>query len=212
LSGDGIGSLPIHEFLERLASDSPTPGGGAVAALAGSAGAALIGMVANLTVDKQGYESAWGRMRELRGAADAARAEMLALADRDAMAFDAVMDAFRMPKGTDAEKAARAEAIQMAFTGAAAVPMQIADRAAALLPAARDAVELGNANAASDGVSAAHVLLAAVECAAANVEINASSLKDEAKRDELRAAADALRRNARAALEGAVRAFDSRIG
>jgi formiminotetrahydrofolate cyclodeaminase len=211
-NADGIASQPIREFLERLASDSPTPGGGAVAALAAAAGAALIAMVANLTVDKQSYEAAWEQMRELRGAADAARAELLALADRDAMAFDAVMDAFRMPKATEAEKSVRAEAIQMAFAGAAAVPMQIAGRAAALLPGARDAVELGNANAASDGVSAAHVLFAAVECAAANVEINASSLKDEAKRDELRAAIDVVRSDAREDLDDAVRAFGSKMG
>jgi formiminotetrahydrofolate cyclodeaminase len=207
----GIGTHRIEEFLERLASKSPTPGGGTVAALAGASGAALIAMVANLTIDKQGYEAAWERMRELRASADAARGELLELADRDAMAFDAVMQAFRMPKGTDAEKAARVEAIQMAFTGAAAVPMMIEQRAADLIGSARDAVELGNENAASDGASAAYMLFAAVECAAANVAINAAALKDQGRKEELRSHAASLRDRAREAVAGAVGAFDAKV-
>jgi methenyltetrahydrofolate cyclohydrolase len=206
-----IGTHRIEEFLERLASDSPTPGGGTVAALAGASGAALIAMVANLTIDKHGYEAAWERMRELRVAADAARGELLELADRDAMAFDAVMQAFRMPKSTDTEKAARAEAIQMAFTGAAAIPMMIEQRAADLIGPAREAVELGNENAASDGVSAAHMLFAAVQSAAANVAINAAALKDEGRKAELRSGAASLRDRAREAVDGAVAAFDAKV-
>jgi methenyltetrahydrofolate cyclohydrolase len=208
----GIGEQRIDEFLDRLASDSPTPGGGAVAALAAAGGAALIAMVANLTVDKQRYEGAWGRMREIAAAVHAARAELLTLADRDAMAFDAVMDAFKMPKGTDAEKAARAEAIQMAFAGAAAVPMQIAERAGAILELTRETIDLGNENAASDAVSAAYMLSAAVESAAANVEINAVALKDETRRGELREAASHARGRAREAREAAARAFAEKMG
>lgn len=214
MSGDGAGirSRPIQEFLDLLASDSPTPGGGAVAALAAASGAALVAMVANLTIDKKGYEAAWGRMREILGTVDGARAELLDLADRDAAAFDAVMSAFRMPKGTDAEKAARAEAIQTAFAGAAAVPMRIAERSAALIDLAREAIELGNENAASDGVSAAHMLFAAVECAAANVEINAASLRDEGRRDELRSDVAGVRARASRDRETAASAFGARIG
>ncbi len=208
---DGIGSQRIDEFLERLASDSPTPGGGAVAALAGAAGAALIAMVANLTIGKQGYEDASARMTEILATVDGARAELLDLADRDAMSFDAVMEAFRMPKGTDAERAARAEAIQMAFTGAASVPMMIEQRAADLLEPARTAVEVGNESAASDGLSAAHMLFAAVECAAANVAINAAALKDEAKKAELRSQAASLRDRARRRVAAASAAFDARV-
>ncbi len=201
----------IEAFLDRLGSDRPTPGGGAVAALAGACGAALIAMVAHLTIDKQGYEPAWDRMREILAIADEARGELLALADRDAAAFDAVIRAFRMPKGTDGEKAARSQAIQMAFAGAAAVPMEIAERSAALLPLARESTELGNENAASDAVSAAHILLAAVECAGANVEINAASLKDEQRKVELLGTADGLRRAARADAGAAAAAFAARM-
>jgi formiminotetrahydrofolate cyclodeaminase len=201
----------IDRFLDELASDSPTPGGGAVAALAAASGAALISMVANLTIGKQGYEDASARMDAILALADSARGDLLELADRDAMAFDAVMQAFRMPKGTDAERAARAEAIQMAFTGAASVPMMIEQRAADLIDPAREAVEIGNENAASDGLSAAHMLFAAVECAAANVSINAAALKDESTKAELRSQAASLRDRARAGVEAAVAAFDERV-
>jgi formiminotetrahydrofolate cyclodeaminase len=209
---EGIGTQGIDDFLGRLASDDPTPGGGAVAALAAASGAALIAMVANLTIGKKGYEDASTRMGAILAEADAARPELLGLADRDAMSFDAVMQAFRMPKETDAEKAARAEAIQMAFTGAAAVPMMIEEKAAALMPLAREAVELGNENAASDAVSAAHMLYAAVACAAANVDINAAALKDEARKSELRSHAASIRDRARADVDAAVEAFDAKMG
>lgn len=207
----GIGEQRIDEFLDRLASDSPTPGGGAVAALAAASGAGLISMVANLTIGKEGYEDASARMAEILRTAEESRGELLELADRDAMAFDAVMQAFRMPKGTDAEKAVRSEAIQMAFAGAAAVPMMIGQRAAGLIGPAREAVELGNVNAASDGLSAAYVLYAAVECAAANVAINAAALKDDAQKSELRSHASALREGARSGVEAAAAAFDTRV-
>lgn len=209
---DGIGTQRIDEFLDRLASDDPTPGGGAVAALAAASGAALIAMVANLTIGKKGYEDASVRMGAILAEAEAARPELLALADRDAMSFDAVMQAFRMPKESEVEKAARGEAIQMAFAGAAAVPMMIEDRAAALIPLAREAVERGNENAASDGVSAAHMLFAAVACAAANVDINAAALKDETRKSELRSHAATTRDRARADVDAAVAAFDAKIG
>jgi formiminotetrahydrofolate cyclodeaminase len=209
---EGIRGDRIDEFLERLASDSPTPGGGAAAAVAGASGAALIAMVATLTIDKPGYEAAWERMREILPIVDAGRAELLDLADRDAAAFDAVMAAFRMPKATDEEKAARAEEIQMAFAGAATVPMQIANRAAEMIDVAREAIEVGNDNAASDGLSAAYLLFAAVECAAANVLINAASLKDESRKAELVAAVERVRKTARGDVDAAAGAFSNKVG
>lgn len=202
----------IEEFLDRLASDSPTPGGGAAAGVAGASGAALIAMVASLTIDKQGYESAWDRMREVLPVVEAGRAELLDLADRDAAAFDAVMAAFRMPKDSDDDKAARRDAIQLAFEDAASVPLQVAERAAEMVDLGREAIEIGNENAASDGLSAAYLLFAAVECAAANVLINAASLKDEAKRAELLAAVERVRVIARRDVDAAASAFSAKVG
>jgi formiminotetrahydrofolate cyclodeaminase len=209
---DGIRDRRIAEFLETLGSDSPTPGGGAAAAVTGASGAALIAMVANLTIDKAGYEEAWDRMREILPVVGAGRDELLELADRDAAAFDEVMAAFRMPKETDDEKAARRRAIQLAFEGAASVPLRVAERAAQMIDLGREAVTLGNDNAASDGLSAAYLLYAAVECAAANVLINAASLKDEDRKRELLSAVGRVRETARRDVDAAARAFSAKVG
>jgi formiminotetrahydrofolate cyclodeaminase len=206
-----IGEQTIDRFLATLASDSPTPGGGAVAALAGAAGAALIEMVCNLTIDKKNYEDAWDRMRELRGQAERARSELVALADRDATAFDGVMEAFKMPKDTDGQRAVRATAIQGSYLAAAKVPLEIAKASASLMPLALETVERGNVNAASDGVSAAQMLFAGTECAIYNVQINAAALKDEAAAAALRDEVAALQSKAEELLAAANAAFAARL-
>ncbi|MFB3737706.1 MAG: glutamate formimidoyltransferase [Candidatus Velamenicoccus archaeovorus] len=209
--GGRIGAQRIEDFLEVLGSDSATPGGGAVAAVCGAAGAALIAMVGRLTVDKDGYEDAWEPMRQAVATADEARAAFLELADRDAHAFDAVMIAFKLPKDTDEQKASRAAAIQRGFLGAALVPLEIARRAVGLMPLAVQAVRIGNVNAASDGASAAETLFAAARCGIYNVEINVGSLKDAAKVDELRQEVAELRDLARTHLDEAAEAFAERM-
>jgi glutamate formiminotransferase/formiminotetrahydrofolate cyclodeaminase len=212
VNGEGVGTQTIEAFLERLASDAPTPGGGAVAALCGAAGAALVAMVCRLTIGRMGYEEADADMRKLLEDAEAARRVLLELADRDASAFDEVMVAFRMPKEDDRQRAERGAAIQRAYEGAARVPLDVARRAVALMEGARLSTELGNVNAASDGLSAAHVLHAAAHCALANVAINASGLKDEIVAVERRREADGLGARADGLLSLARAAFASRIG
>jgi formiminotetrahydrofolate cyclodeaminase len=206
-----IGEQTIDRFLATLASDSPTPGGGAVAALAGAAGAALIEMVCNLTIDKKGYEDASGRMRELRGQAERARSELVTLADRDATAFDGVMEAFRMPKDSEEQRTVRTAAIQLGYLAAAQVPLEIARASASLMPLALETVEAGNVNAASDGVSAAQMLFAGTECAIYNVQINAAALKDEAAAAALLDEVAALRGKAEELLAAANVAFAARL-
>jgi methenyltetrahydrofolate cyclohydrolase len=202
----------VEAFLGKLASDSPTPGGGAVAALAGASGAALIEMVANLTIDKKNYEDAWDRMREVRAEAERGRHALLSLADRDAASFDDVMKAFRMPKDTDEQKAVRAEAIQRAYRGAAEVPLEIARTSVALIPLAVEAVERGNVNATSDGISAALMLFAASGCGIANVRINAAALKDQAEAGRLEEEAASLGSAAEERVAAANAAFVVRLG
>jgi formiminotetrahydrofolate cyclodeaminase len=183
-----------------------------VAALCGAAGAALVSMVCNLTIDKKGYEEAQDMVREILPEVEAARAAFLRLADRDASAFDGVMEAFRMPKDTDAEKAARSQAIQRGYESAAETPLEIARLAAGLIGHARVVTEMGNVNAASDGACAAQSLFAAVWSATHNVAINAAALKDPAKALALREEVSRLRREAATALEAANAAFDARVG
>jgi methenyltetrahydrofolate cyclohydrolase len=193
VTDERLASLTLEGFLEVLASDAPTPGGGAAGAVSAATGAALIAMVGRLTVGKPGFEDVDERMRALIERADAARAAFLELADRDAHAFDGVMTAFQMPKSTDDEKAARSAAIQTGYADAASVPLEIARAAVDLMELAEDATSSGNPQAASDGVSGAAHLYCAALCAIANVEINAASLKDEARRAVLLDQVAALR-------------------
>ncbi|MFM8999112.1 MAG: cyclodeaminase/cyclohydrolase family protein, partial [Actinomycetota bacterium] len=121
-----------------------------------------------------------------------ARGEFLEAADRDGAAFDRVMAAFRLPRTTDGERAARTAAIQDAYAGAAAVPLEVAALATDLLATAATSIAEGNRNAASDGLSAAELLAAAARSAAANVAINARSLRDRDRAASLDAAVAGL--------------------
>jgi formiminotetrahydrofolate cyclodeaminase len=202
-----IGERTVAGFLEVLASDSPTPGGGAAGGVAGATGAALVGMVARLTAGKKGYEEVHDRMRTLAEQADEVRAEFLDLADRDAHAFDAVMAAFTMPKETDEQKAARSAAIQRGYEHAASVPLECLRKAVEALPMAIEATANGNEQATSDGLSAAASLFCAVLCSAANVQINAVALKDEGTRNSMLDEVASLRSRAEQSLREAQTAF-----
>jgi formiminotetrahydrofolate cyclodeaminase len=211
VTDERLGDLTVARFLERLGSNAPTPGGGAAGAIAGATGAALIAMVGRLTVDKKGFEDVAVRMRALVDRADAARAEFLVLADRDAHAFDGVMAAFAMPKDTVVEQAARSASIQAGYAQAASVPLEIARTAVGLMEFSEDATAAGNPQAASDGLSAAAHLHAAALCAIANVEINAASLKDEGTRDLLLGEVAALREGAERSIRESGTAFARRL-
>ncbi|HEX7246976.1 MAG TPA: cyclodeaminase/cyclohydrolase family protein [Actinomycetota bacterium] len=211
MSDARFGTMTVEGFLEAMGSADPTPGGGAAAAIAGATGASLIAMVGRLTLGKPGFADLEERMRALVERADEARTDFLDLADRDAEAFEQVMSAFRMPKGSDVEKASRAQAIQLGLEHAAGAPLEIARRAVDLMELAEDATALGNPNAASDGMTAAGLLLAAVIGARANVEINASSLKDESRRDALLDEVAGIRERAGELLEQCRTAFGLRL-
>jgi formiminotetrahydrofolate cyclodeaminase len=211
VTDERLASMSVEGFLEVLGSDAPTPGGGAAGAIAGATGAALIAMVGRLTVGKKGFEDLEDRMRALVESADAARSAFLDLADRDAHAFDGVMVAFKMPKETDEEKAARSAAIQAGYEQAASVPMEIARAAVDLMELAEDATAMGNPQAASDGVSGAAHLYSAALCAIANVEINAASLKDAGRRTVLLDEVAALRGRAEQSIREARTAFQLRL-
>jgi formiminotetrahydrofolate cyclodeaminase len=211
MSDEGFGAMSMDGFLESMGSGDPTPGGGAAAAIAAATGAALIAMVGRLTLGKPEFQDLEERMRALVERADEARAEFLAMGDRDAEAFEEVMTAYRMPKDSDVEKASRTQAIQLGLEHAAGVPLEIARRAVDLMELAEDATALGNPNAASDGMTAAGMLVAAVIGARANVEINASSLKDETRRQALLDEVAGIRERAEELLEQCRTAFGLRL-
>jgi glutamate formiminotransferase / formiminotetrahydrofolate cyclodeaminase len=207
----GIGGQTIGGFLGRLSSSDPTPGGGSAAAVAGAAGAALVAMVARLTIGRKGYEGLDDRMAQMVPQAESARDELMALADEDAEAFDDVMASFKLPKGSDEERAARTAAIQAAMMGAANVPLAVTRLAVDTLELAREVTETGNVNAVSDGAAAAQLLAASTWAALANVEINLASIKDEEYVETTRFEVDRLRARAGEARGAAEAAFTARL-
>lgn len=177
--------LTIEEFAELTASDAPAPGGGSVAAAAGSLAAALAEMVANLTIGKEKYAEAENEMRELAEKGQAIREKLIADIQRDSSSFNLYMAALRMPKDTEEEKAARREAMQRGLKEAAVVPLSVAETAAEIFPLAEAAVARGNANAVTDGLVSAMMARTAVLSALLNVKINLNSIKDEAFRADM---------------------------
>jgi glutamate formiminotransferase/formiminotetrahydrofolate cyclodeaminase len=171
-------SMPIERFADEVSTNSPAPGGGSVAALAGSLGAALAAMVANLTVGKAGYESAWQSSSSLAERAQELKSALLRAVDDDTKAFDDVLAAMRLPKATDADKTARAAAIASAYQKATAVPLETARLCLQALELAREAALTGNRNSASDAGVGALLAKAGLDGAFLNVRINLPSVAD----------------------------------
>ena len=168
--------LSLDGFLAELASDAPTPGGGTAAAVAGAMGAALAEMVSALTLSKEKYAASHEAVRPIAEAARSTRADLLALAAEDSVAYEDVMAARRLPKETEEQKAERSRRLTAANRRATEVPMRTARAAARLLAALPELVEKGNPNAASDVGAAALLLEAAVEGGLLNVGINLSGI------------------------------------
>ena len=168
----------VSKFLDELASNSPAPGGGSVAALAGSLGAALTSMVSNLTIGKKKYVEVDGEMKSVLKRSEELRRMFTSLIDRDTEAFNKVMEAFGLPKDTEDQKALRSAAIQGATKEAALVPLSVMQHVIDALALAKVVAEKGNANSVSDSGVSALMLHAAAEGAALNVQINLGSITD----------------------------------
>ena len=180
LSPKRLSDLTIDEFLAAVAADTPAPGGGSVAALAGALGAALAAMVAGLTVGRERYAAHDAEMRSLLAQASALRQELVALMDADTAAYTAVMAAYKLPKDTEPQRAERAATIQAALRGAAETPLAAAAACADVLRLTVQAAAHGNRNAASDAAVSALMAHAGLRGAARNVLINLKSIDDEA--------------------------------
>lgn len=167
------------EFLDAVAANTPTPGGGSAAALAGALAAALATMVAGLTVGKKKYAGVQGEMQALLEQGEALRARLSAAITQDSQAFEQVMAAYRLPRQSGEEKAARQDAIAEATRQAALVPLGVAHDALAVMKLAVQAAAQGNPSAITDAGSAALMAQAAIGAAALNVQINAQALSDQ---------------------------------
>ncbi|MDR1966356.1 MAG: cyclodeaminase/cyclohydrolase family protein [Synergistaceae bacterium] len=170
----------VKKFLDDLASDSPAPGGGSVAALGGALGAGLVSMVSRLTVGREKYRGNWEAMEAILSESEPLREKLAFLMDEDTKSFNALMAALKLPKESEAEKSARREAIEDASKASTEVPLATLEACAGIAKLASNAARLGNPNAASDAGSAALLAEAAGKAAAYNVRINLPGIKDAA--------------------------------
>ena len=176
----GFAEMSVAQLLEALASPTPTPGGGTAAAIAGAMGTSVLVMVAGLAKSKNNTDEEKATLAKTRAVLVPLTARLTQLADADAQAFDRVMAAYRLPKTSDDEKAARTRAIQAALQGATSVPLDTLRACAEALRHAPVVAEHGNASAASDASVAVGLLRAAAAGAHANVQTNLEGIKDEA--------------------------------
>jgi formiminotetrahydrofolate cyclodeaminase len=170
----------IEKFLDDLASGRPTPGGGSAAAIMGAMGAALVSMVCNVTIGKKGYEGVEAEMQAVRDASERVRRRLTAMVAEDVAAFDSMMAAYKLPKGTGDEIARRAAAIQAGLRRATEVPLDCARVCAEVIALSRRASEHGYLNVISDGGVGVLAGFTGLRSAALNVYINAPALKDRA--------------------------------
>ena len=175
-----LAELTLQQFIDKVISNDPVPGGGSVSALNGALAASLSAMVANHTVGRKKYVEVNDLMQELAARLETAARRLLADVDRDSEAYDRVFSAFKLPKDTDEQKAVRSEAIQRETKYAAQVPMEVARAVHEILPHIATVAQRGNSNAVTDACVAMMCARTAVLGALLNVKINLSSIKDEA--------------------------------
>jgi glutamate formiminotransferase/formiminotetrahydrofolate cyclodeaminase len=205
------GGESLTGFVASVAAATPAPGGGSVSALVGALGAALAQMVAGLTIGRKKYAAVDADMKELALKAAALGNELSALIVKDGEAYGVVMNAYKLPKDTDEQLAARTKAIDDALIGAAEVPLETARACAAVAALAKAAAEKGNTNAASDAGVAALLAQAACRGAVYNVRINVSSLTDKSRGEALSRQSQEVLASAARDAEGAIAVVEQHI-
>ncbi|WP_400765292.1 methenyltetrahydrofolate cyclohydrolase [Methylosinus sporium] len=202
----------IGKFLDDLASERPTPGGGGAAAVMGAIGAALVSMVANLTIGKKNYEAVEEDLKAARAEAERVRAELTAAIDEDVVAFNSVMGAYGLPRATDEEKAARSAAIQAALKDATLAPLRAVKACFEVIVLSEAAADKGNLNVISDAGVAVLAANAGLRSAALNVYINAKAIKDREFAEKQIAEVEALLAAAAEKTEAVYKVVRGKIG
>lgn len=168
-----------YDFLNQLADGTPAPGGGSASAYSGASGAALVSMVARLTIGKKKYVAVEESMKSILEEAETLRQALTQAIDEDAAAFEEVMNAYKLPKDSEEQQAARQQAIEESMTHATQVPLEAARKAVRVLTLAEKVINEGNLNAISDGAAGSAMAIAALTGAGYNVRINAITLADQ---------------------------------
>ena len=199
-------------FADETASESPAPGGGSISAYMGSLGAALGAMVANLSAHKAGWDARWEEFSDWAEKGQVIMSELLHLVDEDTAAFNKIMDVFAMPKKTDEDKAARAEAMEVATLYATEVPLRTMKASMKVFEVCRAMAEEGNPNSVSDVGVGALAARSAVLGACLNVKINAAGLKDRVKAEALIAEANEMAAKAQQLEQEVLNIVEQKIG
>ncbi|HWT78863.1 MAG TPA: formimidoyltransferase-cyclodeaminase, partial [Candidatus Methylomirabilis sp.] len=207
----GLVTLPVKEFADEVSRDTPAPGGGSVAALAGALGAALASMVANLWQDKVEPRQAASALLRAAEIAQQAKDQLILAVDEDTQAFNAYLEARRLPANTAEEKAYREQKMQEGLQAAVRVPYQTAQAGYQAMEAAWIAVQHGNVSSISDGAVGAQMGYAAVRGGAWNVLINLKDIADPAFVHDMQAQCEALLREAKRLLEQVAAHVDKRL-
>jgi formiminotetrahydrofolate cyclodeaminase len=173
----GGASMEIERFLETLASDSPTPGGGSASALAGALSASLVAMVAGLSLKKGQVQNRL--MKEIKRKALVIRKKLQRAIEEDARSYDAVIEAFRLPRGEEKERLYRSRMVQRAYQKAPVTPQRVCELSFQLLEFSKTLLDKGNPNAFSDAGVAAYLAHTALGGGLLNIRINLGSIKDK---------------------------------
>lgn len=204
--------MSVEAFVEETASESPAPGGGSVAATLGALGAALATMVANLSSHKRGWDHRWEEFSDWAAKGKVQHTKLLSLIDEDTDAFNAIMDAFGLPKATGAEQAARTDAIQAATRTAIEVPLTVMRVALDSMETIEAMARIGNPNSVSDAAVGAICARSAVLAAYINVQINVTALSDAGVAADYLASGSAIEEQAIARESEILEVARSRIG
>ena len=207
----GLVAMPVKEFTDEVSRETPAPGGGSVAALAGALGAALASMVANLWQDKAETPEAAAALFQAAEVAQRAKDQLILAVDEDTQAFNSYLEARRLPATTPEEKAHRDQKMQEGLQAAVRVPYQTARASYQAMGAARSAVEHGNVSSITDGAVGAQMGYAAVQGAVWNVLINLKDITDQAFVREMRGHCETLLREARQLLDQVTAHVDKRL-
>ena len=202
----------LAAFLDDLASERPTPGGGGAAVVCGAIGAALVSMVANLTIGKKNYEAVWEDLEAVNAKAEALRAELTGAIEEDAVAFNSVMGGYGLPRATYEEKAKRSASIQAALKDATLAPLRAVKACFEVIRLAAAAAEQGNLNVTSDAGVAVLAASAGLRSAALNVFVNAKAIKDRDFAEKQIAEVNALLAQAAETTESVYQTVRTKIG
>lgn len=208
---DKLVGMSLRGFADETASESPAPGGGSISAYCGAMGAALASMVANLSSHKRGWDDKWEYFSDWAEKGQRIKDALLKAVDEDTAAFNKIMKAFELPKGTDAEKAARKQAIQDATKYAIEVPFKVMGLCLEAMEVAKAMAETGNPNSVTDAGVGALSARTGVRGAFLNVKINAAGFADKAFVDDILAKGEAIEAKALSLEEEVMAIVNSKI-